>query len=97
VFPVRYELNIYILVRINRIPRVVVTLIKANVPTAEFQTLWSSLIGSLRLEYENTIQHPDTDALMECVRRVLITHEAKWPLGFIGGKYDCAGEGQQKS
>jgi hypothetical protein len=24
------------------------------------------------------------------------THEAKWPLEFIGGKYDCAGEAQQQ-
>jgi hypothetical protein len=24
------------------------------------------------------------------------THEAKWPLDSIGGKYDCAGEDQQQ-
>jgi hypothetical protein len=28
----------------------------ANVLTLEFQKLWSDLIESLRLEYENTIQ-----------------------------------------
>jgi hypothetical protein len=44
----------------------------ANVPTQEFQKLWSNLTESLRLEYENTIkQHPDTDAVMERVRGVL--------------------------
>jgi hypothetical protein len=24
------------------------------------------------------------------------THEAKWPLEFINGKYDCAGDSQQQ-
>jgi hypothetical protein len=44
-----------------------------NVPTPEFQKLWSNLIGSLRLEYENTIpQHPDADAVTERVCGALI-------------------------
>jgi hypothetical protein len=44
----------------------------ANVHTPEFQKLWSNLIESLRLEYENTVQqHPDSDAVMELVRGVL--------------------------
>jgi hypothetical protein len=43
----------------------------ANVPTPEFQKLWSNLIESLRLAYENTIQeHPDADAVMEHVQEV---------------------------
>jgi hypothetical protein len=45
----------------------------ANVPIPEFQKLWSNLIEYLRLEYENTIQHPDWDAVMEHECRVLIT------------------------
>jgi hypothetical protein len=51
---------------------VVVTGIMANVPTSEFQNLWSNMTESLRLEYKNTIQHPGTDAVMEHVRGVLI-------------------------
>jgi hypothetical protein len=43
----------------------------ANVPTPEFQKLCSNLTKSLRLEYENAIQHPDADAVMERVRGVL--------------------------
>jgi hypothetical protein len=42
-----------------------------NVPTPEFQKLWSNLIESLRLEYENFIQHPDCDSVMERVSGVL--------------------------
>jgi hypothetical protein len=57
----------------------------ANIPIPEFQKLWSNLIESLKLEYENTVQqHPDSDAvvkricgaltpiarLVECTRRV---------------------------
>jgi hypothetical protein len=44
----------------------------ANVPTQEFQKLWSNLIEYLRLEYKNTIQHPDWDAVMEHECKVLI-------------------------
>jgi hypothetical protein len=44
----------------------------ANVPTPEFQKLWSNLIESLRWEYENTVQqHPDADAVMERVHKVI--------------------------
>jgi hypothetical protein len=40
----------------------------ANVPTPEYQKLWSNLIESLRLEYENAIQqNPDADAVIERV------------------------------
>jgi hypothetical protein len=46
----------------------------ANVPAPEFQKLWSNLVESFRLEYENTMQqHTDTDAVMEHVCGVLIT------------------------
>jgi hypothetical protein len=50
----------------------------ANVPTPEFQKLWSNLIDSLRLEYKNTMQqHPD--AVMKLVCGVLtdIAHLAE--------------------
>jgi hypothetical protein len=43
----------------------------ANMLTPEFQKLWSNLIKSLKLEYENTIQHIDADAVMEHVLEVL--------------------------
>jgi hypothetical protein len=43
-----------------------------NVHTPEFHKLWSYLIKSLRLKYENSIQqHPDANAVMEHVRGVL--------------------------
>jgi DNA primase large subunit len=49
---------------------VVVTHIMADVPTPEFQKLWSNLIESLMLEHENaTEQYPD--AVMEHVHDVL--------------------------
>jgi hypothetical protein len=45
----------------------------ANVSTPEFLNMWSNLIQSLKLEYENTVQqNPDTDAVMECVCGVLV-------------------------
>jgi hypothetical protein len=37
---------------------VVVTRIMANVPTSEFQKLWSNLTEYLRFEYESTIHLP---------------------------------------
>jgi hypothetical protein len=44
----------------------------ANVPTPEFQKLWSNLIKPLRLEYENTIQqHSDANSVTEHVCGVL--------------------------
>jgi hypothetical protein len=43
----------------------------ANVPTPEFQKLWSNQIEYLRLGYENTLQHHDADDVMEHVRGVL--------------------------
>jgi hypothetical protein len=50
---------------------VAVTRTMANVPTTEFQKIWSILINSLKLEYEDTIQqHLDADAIMERVRGV---------------------------
>jgi hypothetical protein len=50
----------------------VVTRTMANVPSPEYQKLWSNLIN-LSLEYGDTIQqHPHAEALMVCVRRVLI-------------------------
>jgi hypothetical protein len=43
----------------------------ANVPSSEFQKLWSNLIEYLRLEHENLIQqHPGSDAVIELVRGV---------------------------
>jgi hypothetical protein len=46
----------------------------ANVPTLEFQKLWSNLTESQRLKYKDNIQqHPDVDAVMESVRGVLTT------------------------
>jgi hypothetical protein len=68
---------------------VLVTHMMANVLTPEFQKLWSNLIESLRLEYENTLQqHPDADAVMECVHGVLtiiscpasVDESPKWTL-----------------
>jgi hypothetical protein len=53
VFPVRYELNLYI-------------------------------------NYLEEIEDRINDQHKNCIK----THEAKWPLNFIGGKYDCAGESQ---
>lgn len=44
----------------------------ANVPTPEFQKLWSNLIEFMRLEYDIT-QYPDVDTAMEPVRGVFIT------------------------
>jgi hypothetical protein len=50
----------------------VVTHVMINVPTTEFQKLWSSLTEYLRSEYENTIQQRrDADTVMESVRGVL--------------------------
>jgi hypothetical protein len=45
-----------------------------KVPTPEFQNLWSNQIEFLGLECRDTIQqHPDDfEAVMECVRGVLI-------------------------
>jgi hypothetical protein len=62
---------LYIIVTVT----VVVTHIMANVPTLEFQKLWSNLTESLRLKYtyDNNIQHPYANAVMESVCRVLTT------------------------
>jgi selenocysteine lyase/cysteine desulfurase len=50
----------------------VVSRVVANVPTPEFQKIWSNLIECLRLEYENTTeQHPDAEALTERIREVV--------------------------
>lgn len=43
----------------------------ANEPTPEFQKLWSNLTEPLRLQYENTIQHPDANSVIEHVCGVL--------------------------
>jgi hypothetical protein len=43
----------------------------ANVPTPEFQKLRSNLVESLRLVKENTIQHPDADAVREYISGIL--------------------------
>jgi hypothetical protein len=50
-----------------------VTCTTANVPTPELQKLWSTLLESLRLEHEDTVQQqrPDADAVMERVGGVL--------------------------
>jgi hypothetical protein len=32
---------------------------------------------------------------MAFTKNYIKTHEAIWPLEFIGGKYECCGEGQQ--
>jgi hypothetical protein len=50
---------------------IVVSGTMASVPTLDFQNLWSNLTESLRLEYKNTVQHADTDAVMVYVREVL--------------------------
>jgi hypothetical protein len=60
---------LYIIVTVT----VVVTHIMAIVPTLEFQKLWSNLTESLRLKYENNIQHPYANAVMESVCKVLTT------------------------
>jgi hypothetical protein len=45
----------------------------ANVPAAEFQTLWSKLNECLRLEYGNIIQqHPGAEAVMERLSGVIV-------------------------
>jgi hypothetical protein len=36
------------------------------------------------------------DRIMAITKVVLKTHATKWPLEFIGGKYNCAGEDQQQ-
>jgi hypothetical protein len=50
-----------------------------------FQQIMTELSGA-ELEEQNNGHHKN------CIK----THEAKWPLEFIGGKYDCAGQGQQQ-
>jgi hypothetical protein len=60
----------------------------ANVPTPEFQKLWTNLIECPRLEYENTIhQQPDADAVIERVRGVLtvIIRLARCTPASVGG------------
>jgi hypothetical protein len=44
----------------------------ANLPTSEFQNLWSNKIESLVLEYGDTVQHLDAEPVTERVRGVLI-------------------------
>jgi hypothetical protein len=46
--------------------------IMANVPTPDYQNLWSNQIIFLRLEYGGTIQRPDANAFMERGHGVLI-------------------------
>jgi hypothetical protein len=43
----------------------------------------------------NTAEREE-DRIMAITKNCSKTHEAKWPLGFIGGKYDYAGESQQQ-
>jgi hypothetical protein len=50
-----------------------------------FQQIMAELIGT-EVEEENNGHHKN------CIKN----HETKWPLEFIGGKYDCASEGQQQ-
>jgi hypothetical protein len=58
-----------------------------NAPSPEFLNLWSNLIESLRLEYENSKQqHPDADALMErvCVVFTAIARLARCTPASVG-------------
>jgi hypothetical protein len=58
----------------------------ANIPTPEFQKLWSNLIESLRLEYENTVQQHPNNAVMNLVCGVLthVAHLAQCILVSVG-------------
>jgi hypothetical protein len=67
-FPVRYGLNLDILLRRNLV---------FKCGRAQCGRVW---------------RRQNNDHLKNCIK----THEAKWPLDFIGGKYERAGEGQQQ-
>jgi hypothetical protein len=38
---------------------------------------------------------PEEDRIVAIAKNCIKIHVAKWPLGFLGGKYDCAGEDQE--
>jgi hypothetical protein len=38
----------------------------------------------------------EEERIMASTKKCIKIHKASWPLDFIGGKYDYAGEGQQQ-